>query len=93
MGHMDNQEIENIAADLAHQYVVQKGSVHALQEACKETLFHITRANYWEKMARELMDKQSSGYIRRGPVKVAKEPRIDDVPNPLTDDWITSGKE
>ena len=60
--------------------------------ACYELLLWKDRAAAAERRADEIMRQVSAGYARLHPSHPARQPKPQ-LPDPVTDDWIATGKE
>ena len=89
MGH---DQIEGLAKELADEFRAKCIATSALEVACRELLI-IKRENIiLRRIADRCVTTQSAGYVRRKPGVPAKMSKHD-LPDPITDEWVKSGKE
>ena len=77
--------ITQMAAELANEFRKRHPEDYALHEACEELLI----------LQKKLMDaerRQSSGYLRRSPEHRSRQPKPV-LADPVSDEWIATGKE
>ena len=88
MGH---DQIEALAKELADEFRAKCVASSPLEVACRELLHYMRDNIKLRAMVDGHVSSQSAGYVRRKPGVPAKMSKPD-LPDPVTDTWIETGR-
>lgn len=85
--------ISPVAVEIRNELIVKSASVDdALTRACHDIYVREMQIAGLERELRREERKVSAGYVRRDPGHRSRQPKPPPA-NPVTDDWIATGKE
>jgi hypothetical protein len=81
-----------LADELVELFYVKAGHANAPQAMAQELIQANLKIMHLERLLRREERKVSAGYVRRHPEHRARKPKPQ-LADPITDDWVRTGKE